>query len=146
MSTSLSVVVDHVKTHMTASILNGHVYVPLDAFCAQIYAEAKTQDIGGLLAVCREHVCVPLNVSGTEDTVTIEGIVLGRLAAFAEPLGLHWTEGNGSLEVVSGQGGMGLGIGHMPPPFSLPDVYSAEPISSRDYHGRKAVFYMWASW
>ena len=51
------------------------------------------------------------------------------------------------LHVTSGAGDpVGLGIGARPPDFTLPDLYTGELVSLSDYRGRKAVFYMWASW
>ena len=41
---------------------------------------------------------------------------------------------------------MGLGIGDRPPGFTLPDLHAGDPISLEDYLGKKAVFYVWASW
>ena len=41
---------------------------------------------------------------------------------------------------------VGLGIGHTPPAFTLPDLYSGELISLSDFRGKKTVFFMWASW
>ena len=39
-----------------------------------------------------------------------------------------------------------LSIGHTPPAFTLPDLYSGEMISSSDFRGKKTAFFMWASW
>ena len=41
---------------------------------------------------------------------------------------------------------IGLSIGHMPPAFTLPDLYTGEMISSSDFLGKKTAFFMWASW
>jgi hypothetical protein len=41
---------------------------------------------------------------------------------------------------------IGLGIGHAPPSFTLPDLYTGELISLSDFRGKKTVFFMWASW
>lgn len=41
---------------------------------------------------------------------------------------------------------LGLGIGHAPPAFILPDLYTGEMISSSDFRGKKTAFFMWASW
>lgn len=142
----LSVVVDQQKTTLAAKVQDGQVYVALDAFCSAVDAEAKTLEENGPLAVCRDDLCIPLNVAGTEDTVTVDGLLFGRLAAFGEPLGLSWTQNNGSLTVTTGQAVTGLGIGNTPPAFALPDLYSGASVSSSDYVGKKTVFYMWASW
>ena len=41
---------------------------------------------------------------------------------------------------------IGLGIGHVPPAFTLPDLFTGEMISSSDFRGKKTAFFMWASW
>ena len=41
---------------------------------------------------------------------------------------------------------IGLSIGHAPPAFTLPDLYTGEMISSSDFRGKKTAFFMWASW
>ena len=142
----LDVSIDGQKTGVSATLQGDDVFVALDTFCEAVNAEAKTLEDGGPLAVCRDDLCIPLNVSGTEDTVTVEGVLFGRLAAFGDPLGLQWTQSNGSLVVTSGQTVSGLGIGNTPPSFTLPDLYSGEAVSIADYRGKKTVFYMWASW
>lgn len=142
----LRVLIDGNEVGLSATQRGDEVYVALDDFCKQIDAEAKVLEANGPLAVCREDLCIPLNVSGTEDTVTVGGVLLGRLAAFGEPLGLTWAQNNGSLVVTSGQVVAGLGIGNTPPSFTLPDLYSGAPVSVSDYRGKKTVFYMWASW
>jgi len=122
------------------------VWVPLDAFCNLIDVEAKVLEDGGPLAVCRDDLCIPLN--GVEqDTVSFDGILYAALEAFGEPLGLKWSVEGDMLNVTSGNGErVGLGIGHRPPAFTLPDLYTGEPVSLSDYRGKKTVFYMWASW
>lgn len=142
----LDVSIDGEKVGIPAVVQGDEVFVALDTFCKAVNAEAKTLEANGPLAVCRDDLCIPLNVSGTEDTVTVEGVLFGRLAAFGDPLGLKWTQNNGSLVVTSGQAASGLGIGNTPPPFTLPDLYSGEAVSLSDYRGKKTVFYMWASW
>jgi hypothetical protein len=125
---------------------HGEVLVPLHAFCKAVGAEAKALDGGGQLAVCKGDLCIPLNTGKTE-TVAIDGVVYAPLTAFGEPLGLRWQAEGDILRVTSGAGGQtGLGIGARPPDFTLPDLYTGEPVSLSDYRGRKAVFYMWASW
>lgn len=143
---SLDVSIDGQKVAISAAVQGDAVFVALDTFCEAVNAEAKTLEANGPLAVCRDDLCIPLNVSGTEDTLTVEGVLFGRLAAFGDPLGLKWTQNNGSLVVTSGQAASGLGIGNTPPSFTLPDLYSGEAVSLSDYRGKKTVFYMWASW
>ncbi len=41
---------------------------------------------------------------------------------------------------------IGLGIGQVPPSFTLPDLYTGEPISPSDFRGKKTAVFMWASW
>ncbi len=63
---------------------------------------------------------------------------------------------NGSAHTLSGEesvktlepelNDVGLSIGHMPPAFTLPDLFTGEMISSGDFRGKKAAFFMWASW
>ena len=116
------------------------------AFCEAVGAEAKTLPGGGQLAVCKGDLCIPLNVGKTE-TVSIDEITYAPLTAFGEPLGLLWQTEADTLRVTSGAGERtGLGIGDRPPDFTLPDLYTGEPVSLSDYRGKKAVFYMWASW
>ena len=122
------------------------VLVPLQAFCTLVGAEAKTLEEDGPLAVCRDDLCIPLNATGT-DTVSIDGQVFAALDAFGAPLGLQWNVAGGQLQVTSnGVVSAGLGVGNVPPDFVLPDLYTGSPVSSRDYLGKKTVFYMWASW
>ena len=63
---------------------------------------------------------------------------------------------NGSAHTLSGEesvktlepelNDIGLSIGHAPPAFTLPDLYSGEMISLSDFLGKKTAFFMWASW
>ncbi len=63
---------------------------------------------------------------------------------------------NGSVHTLSGEesvktlepelSDVGLSIGHAPPAFTLPDLYSGEMISSSGFRGKKTAFFMWASW
>jgi len=123
---------------------DGEVLVPLHAFCKAVGAEAKALDGNGQLAVCKGDLCIPLKQA---ETVSIGGITYAPLTAFGEPLGLRWRTEADALQVTSGAGGqVGLGIGARPPDFTLPDLYTGGPVSLSDYRGRKAVFYVWASW
>lgn len=143
---TVSVAIDHKQTQVTAFVEHDDIYVALDAFCALVNAEAKTLESNGPLAVCRDDLCIPLNVSGETDTLEFEGVLFGRLAAFAEPLGLSWKLDAQVLRVNTGQKTEGLSIGQTPPAFTLPDLYSGEAVALSDYRGKKTVFYMWASW
>lgn len=143
----LEITLDGRATPLAAKAGDGEVLVPLDAFCALVGAEAKVLEGDGPLAVCREELCVPLNVSGDRDTLVIDGTAFARLDAFGEPLGLSWKRAGNILQVTSDLSvAVGLGIGQIPPDFALPDLFSGDRVALRDYRGKKAVFYMWASW
>lgn len=124
----------------------GQIYVDLKAFCELVNAEAKRLEDNGPLAVCRDDLCIPLNTNGGHDTLDVDGVLFGRLGAFAEPLGLTWSMDGDGLRVKTEQLVSGLGIGHVPPAFTLPDIYTGESVALSDYRGKKTVFYMWASW
>ena len=56
---------------------------------------------------------------------------------------------NGSAHILFGEelsNDIGLSIGHAPPAFTLPDLYSGEQVSLSDFLGKKTAFFMWASW
>ena len=126
-------------------IKNGEVLVPLHAFSKAVGAEVKTLE-EGKFAVCKDDLCIPIDYSSTI-IVSIEGVVYARLAAFADALGLRWQIENGALRVTSSSvEHTGLGIGDRPPDFTLPDIYTGELVSLKDYRGKKAVFFMWSSW
>lgn len=130
----------------SALVQDGEVLVPLDAFCEALGAEAKVMDGSGVFAVCREDLCIPLNTEGG-DTADVDGVTYGRLEAFGGPLGLDWTADNGTLRVSTGKAeAVGLGIGSRPPDFTLPDLYTGEAFGPANVVGKRAVFYMWASW
>lgn len=123
------------------------ILVPLNRFAEAVGAEAKVLENDGPLAVCRDDLCIPLN--GTDSsTVEIEQVLYARLGAFGEPLGLRWEVSADTLRVRSSGAEVqsGVGIGDVPPAFSLPDLYTGEPVSNGEYKGKKTVFYMWASW
>ena len=144
--TTLALKLDGSENALTAQQRNEDILVPLNAFCDLIGAEAKEVD-GGMLAVCRDELCIPLNVSSDRDTMTVDDILFGRLGAFGEPLGLTWKVVDGVLSVRAGNRiATGLGIGQIPPDFTLSDLFTGESVSMRDYRGKKTAFYMWASW
>ena len=53
---------------------------------------------------------------------------------------------NASLILLHGLGADGNDLAPIVPAFTLPDLYTGDPTASWDFLGRKAVFYMWASW
>ena len=60
---------------------------------------------------------------------------------------IHILSGEESVKTLEPElNDVGLSIGHMPPAFTLPDLYSGELISSGDFRGKKTAFFMWASW
>ena len=123
----------------------GQVLVPVHAFSEVMGAEVKSVGGGEELAICKGDLCVPLGA--TVITVIVDGAMYALLSDLAAPLGLSWeVEG----EVLRVQGGreeeIGLGIGKEPPGFTLPDLFTGAPVSLHDYRGKKAIFYMWASW
>ena len=121
------------------------VYVPLESFSREIGAEAKTVDGDGLWAVCKADICVPLDSSS--DTTTYEGTLFANLDAFVEPMGYRWMVAGDILKVISASSDMpGMGVGQLPPSFVLPDLFTGQSISNREFLGKKAVFFMWASW
>ena len=116
------------------------VWVPAQALGEVIGAEAK--EVNGQLALCKGDLCLPL----TADEC-VDGDVYIALEDVAEPLGLSWQIEAQTLRLTRGGAvDTGLGIGKWPPEFTLPDLYSGEPVSLSSYRGKKAVFYMWASW
>jgi len=122
----------------------GDILVPLHAFSEVVGAEAKTLPGSDQLAVCKGDLCIPLEQA---EIISIGGVTYAPLTAFGKPLGLLWRTEGDTLRVISGAGNQtGLGIGDRPPDFTLPDLYTGKPVSLGDYRGRKAVFYMWASW
>lgn len=125
---------------------NGDALVPLHAFSNAVGAEVKTLEDSGNLAVCKGDLCIPLGDSGA-NTISIEDVVYVPLDVLAEPLGLRWQMEDNALRVTSSAGErIGLRIGDHPPDFMLPDLYTGELVSLRNYRGKKTVFFMWASW
>jgi hypothetical protein len=124
---------------------NGDVLVPLHAFSKAVEAEVKALESTGKFAVCKGDLCIPIDDNA--NIVSIEDIVYVPLSAFADVLGLSWKIENNILLVTSSAAEhTGLGIGDHPPDFTLPDSYTGELVSLKDYRGKKAVFFMWASW
>lgn len=60
---------------------------------------------------------------------------------------IHILSGEESVKTLEPElNDIGLSIGHTPPAFTLPDLYTGEMISSSDFLGKKTAFFMWASW
>ena len=130
-----------------ARMRDGEVLVPLYSFVEAVGAEAKTPEGDGALAVCRGDLCIRLKSDGSEVSL-VRNTQYVALSAFGEALGLRWKVDGDAVEVTTmrGNGGVGLGIGARPPGFTLPDLDTGNPVSPADYLGRKAAFYVWASW
>ncbi|MFQ6042502.1 MAG: peroxiredoxin family protein, partial [Candidatus Poribacteria bacterium] len=109
-------------------------------------AEVKTLDSSGRLVICKGDLCLSLDINGA-DVVSIDGIVYASLATFARTLGFSWRMEDDALQVTSSAiDHIGLGVGDYPPNFTLPDLYTGELVSLRDYRGKKAIFFIWATW
>ena len=60
---------------------------------------------------------------------------------------IHILSGEESVKTLEPElNDIGLSIGHAPPAFTLPDLYTGKLISSSDFLGKKTAFFMWASW
>jgi hypothetical protein len=125
---------------------NGEVLVPLRVFSQIAGAEVKSLEDNGKLFICRDDRCIPLDDSRTK-SISIAGDIYVPLTAFANPLGLSWHTDKDTLWVNSSvREDNGLDIGVRAPDFTLPDLYTGELVSLRNYLGQKTVFFMWASW
>ena len=124
-------------------LVDGKVCVPFDAFCRVVGAKAEEVS-EGQLTVCKGDLCVPIQA---EEVVVREGVTFVPLDGFGEALGLSWALAGDVLSVPSSMGDqIGLSIGQFPPEVPLPDLYTGERVSAAAYRGKKAIFYMWASW
>ena len=118
------------------------VLVPVHAFSAALGGQVRVLDNSEQLAFCLGDLCVPIL-----EVYPLEGERFTPLAELAEALGLGWRLEGQILQVrTDGGRDTGLGIGMCPPVFELPDLHTGESVSLHDYKGKKAVFYMWASW
>jgi len=125
---------------------NGEALVPIHTFSQIVGAEVKTLEGSGQPTICKNDLCIPVNISGA-NAVSIDGVIYVPLSEFASPLGLSWRIDDNALKITSSEvGSAGLGIGDYPPDFTLSDLYTGESVSLKDYRGKKAVFFMWASW
>ncbi len=138
---TLTIHIDGRATEMVAERCGAVVWLPAPSFARAVGAELK-ELAGGLWAVCRGDLCIALEAGDwrAEDSYM-------ALAAVAAPLQLSWKIAGPLLVVTSAEDAeQGLGIGQVPPAFSLPDLYSGELVSSTSFAGRKTFFYLWASW
>ena len=127
-------------------LINGEALVPLHAFSQAVGAKVKTFEGSEKLTICKGDLRIPLDVSGA-DSVSIDGVVYASLAAFADVLGLRWQMADDTLSVTSSViDHTGLCVGDRPPDFTLPDLYTGERVSLKDYQGKKTVFFMWGTW
>jgi hypothetical protein len=77
----------------------------------------------------------------------IDGKSYADLEVFGEALGLSWTEDEEALQVSAGEArSPAIKAGQPAPSFTLPDMRTGKPVSTDFFRGRKAVFFMWASW
>lgn len=142
---SLALVIDGEEVALSQSPRReaGRVLVPVRAFSKALGAEAKELDGNGSLAVCKADLCIPLK----EETLSLDGEVFAYLSAFGEELGLQWQLEGSTLRVTTkSRVATGLAVGSRPPVFELPDLYTGATVTSADYVGKKALFYVWASW
>ncbi len=132
-----------VSLNPAVKLADGQVLVPLEAFGQFLGAEVKELN-GGQLAVCRGDLCIPLL---EEETATLDETIYAPLAGMGEALGLSWSlEGKVLRVSATFEEPVGLGIGQVPPAFTLPDLYTNESVASGSFRGKKTVYYMWASW
>lgn len=121
------------------------VLVPLDRFAEAVRAEVQDIGSGGNIALCRGDRCVPVEAGARRE---IDGSVYVDLAALGEALGLAWTMDEKELRVDTkeAQDSEEIGVGRKAPGFTLPDMFTGEPVSTESFLRRKTVFFMWASW
>ena len=94
----------------------------------------------GRRALCREELCAPLDDGhwrGGDGAVSLEGLCAA--------LDLEAVDAGGAWRLQP-RLPAGLGVGMRPPDFVLPQLNGGAERSPAHYHGRRAVFYMWASW
>ena len=119
------------------------VEVPLERFCASVGADLDVSE--GKTVVCSGDLCVPVEVTRTH-----EGRSFTWLSGLSQALGLTWVFQEEDRELrltteVERTTGVSLRVGDLAPEFTLPDL-SGRLCSSSSFRGKKAVFYVWASW
>lgn len=94
----------------------------------------------GRWALCRDELCAPLadgQRNEADGTLALEGLCAA--------LDMEVVEADGDW-LLRPRSAPGLGVGMRPPGFSLPELDGSAERSPAHFHGRRAVFYMWASW
>ena len=120
------------------------VLVPIDQFASAIGAELKHVGSDEVLSLCKNDRCVPIDA---DSRCEIEGISFVDLHSIGGAIGLSWTSDNETLRVVTDDDvDVNAVVRRIVPTFSLPDMYTGEPISTGSFRGRKTAFFMWASW
>ena len=121
------------------------IEVPIRVFANAIQADVVGLEVDGNIALCRGDLCVPIDSSSRRK---IDGNDYVPLEIFGEAFGLRWKSIEKELRVDTNgiPETAGLGFGQIAPSFTLPDMYSGEPVSSESFRSRKSVFFMWASW
>ena len=122
------------------------ILVPLESFCQAVGAKIKMLDGLDSAAVCRGDLCIQLNAGEAVDTKHIERIEYVYVDLLKDALNLHIQQAGEVTMIATTEAKRGLNPGDMPPEFTLPDLYSGDPVTSSTFLGRKTVFYMWASW
>lgn len=162
----LRLTVDGISCKLSRPVLrmNSSTLVPVDEFARAIGAEVVgpgsgasagepfpgEADVGnqaggpGAVALCRYERCVPIDA---DSIVDVDGRMYADLTAFGGALGLRWRVGEEVCHVnTDDQHTTGIRVGQNAPVFTLPDMRTGEPVSSNVVLGRKAAFFMWASW
>ena len=94
----------------------------------------------GRWALCRDELCAPLGAGQRNEAdghLALEGLCAA--------LDMEAVEAGGAW-LLRPRRAPGLGAGMRPPGFSLPELDGGAERSPAHFHGRRAVFYMWASW
>ena len=94
----------------------------------------------GRQALCRDELCAPL---GADQWRAADGGV--ALEAVCAALDLEALPRGGVLRLQARRPA-GLGVGARPPAFSLPPLAGGAEVSPAHFYGKRAIYYMWASW
>jgi hypothetical protein len=125
------------------ALVDNAVWFPLQSAAKLVEAELQeTPD--GTPMLCQGDLCVRLE---EDDRRSIDGHPCVALQSLAHSFGLEWNLKATDLYISMTDRKMsGVSMGMRPPNFTLPDLYTGEPVSLNDFIGKKAIFYMWASW